>query len=126
MTLSKQNALPRGQGGAARIIGQVDLIPLWSRVLGNLDRQGRVQALDDYFSGISQAKSIQQQAESICMAIVTLAVHLRGRDTSWRQRLPRSIQRRARQAGLGTRCHAEDIRILCDAAIAHNRQESDA
>jgi hypothetical protein len=126
MTAQKQNARHSELSDGARVIGQVDVIPLFSRVIGNLSREERVQAMDDYFSGIMLAKSAEQQAKSICLAIVTFAVHLRGTDTSWRQTLPRSIERRARHAGLGTRCHVEDIRVLCDAAIAHNRQEFDA
>ena len=121
MIPQKRNVRSSGRPDSARVIGQVDLIPLFSTIAGNWAREERVRAMDSYFSGIMDAKSAEGQAKSICLAIATFAMHMREIDSSWRETLPQSIQRRAQQAKIDTNCHVEDIRVLCDVAIAHSR-----
>ena len=104
---------------ATRVIGQVDLIPMFATMARFRSREQRVQAMDEYFSGITLADSAEQQAKSICLAIATFAVHTREFRAPWRETLSESICQRAKQSKLGARCHVEDIRVLCDVAIAH-------
>lgn len=119
MTQHKADPHISDPNSASRVIGQVDLIPVFSTIAGNLSREQRVRAIDEYLSGIMHAKSAEEQAKSICLAIATFAAHMREIRAPWRETLSESICLRAQQSKLGARCYVEDIRVLCDVAIAH-------
>lgn len=119
MTQHKADPRFSDPSSASRVIGQVDLIPLFSTSAACLSREQRVRSIDEYLSGIVHAKSAEEQAKSISLAIATFAVHMREIRASWRKTLSESICQRAQQSKLGARCSVEDIHVLCDVAIAH-------
>lgn len=108
---------------ANRISNYVHLIPAFHAVVGGLSQAELRDAMSGYWAAIVYASSVDEQMRYICLAIVAHAVWMRGVHTDWRNYLPSALKGQARSAGCRAKYYVEDMRVFCDAAIAHTWAE---